>query len=109
PPENALLRGRLTQERQQERGHPRQPVRAVAEVAVEARRDGEHPQVVGADAQRHAEPREADEEDAEGKQVNDQESGDGGRPESAVRGGVWRIHPRTLTEKVTVLALPAPS
>ena len=74
PPEHALLGRRLSQQRQQELGHAGQPVGAMAEVAVEAGRDGEHPQVVGAEAEGDALPGEADGEDAEGRDMDEEEA-----------------------------------
>src|SRR5262249_13258450 len=71
---------------------------AVAEVAMEARRDGEHPKVVGRHAESRALPGEADRDDPEGRDVDRREADDRRRtqPVGAAGRESYRFHPHTL-------------
>ena len=86
PPEDPLLRGRLAEEGHDELPEAVHPVGAVGEVAVEARGDREHPEVVRPEAEGDPFPREVEGEDAQGGDVDEAEAEGGGR--SGCGGGV---------------------
>jgi hypothetical protein len=78
PPENAFLRRGLPEERDRELRHAIEAVGTVAEVAVEAGGDREHPEVIGREAEGDAFPGESHEVHAGRRQVNDQKPDDRG-------------------------------
>ena len=100
PPEHALLRRGLAEDGQQELGHARKAIRAVAEVAVEPGGHREHPQVVRAETEGDPFPGEAQGEDAEGGDVHAEEAGErgGADPPALRRSGRFQggTHPQTL-------------
>ena len=113
PPEDPLLRRRLAEEGHHELPEAVHPVGPVGEVAVEARGDREHPEVVRPEAEGDPLPGEADGEDAQGGDVDEAEAEGGGESDAGagrgavMRGGPFRGSARRGRRKPIILRRPA--